>query len=109
MSILLIAGITLIGLNIDLALTLKNYESTIKLDSLNRSCFEDAIYRIRRNSQYSDIFQIGTIDEGCTATVSIDLVDPNVRNIVISSYIDLYHSSWEKQIDISQNPPVVLK
>jgi hypothetical protein len=107
-AILLLTGITIVFSTMDLAYSSKdtfNYElNTMR----SRSCLEEAIYRIKNNPTFTGTAAITFTDGNCSAAVTNDPQNSNIKLVAITSMIKEYTYMLNKKVDISTSPFTVL-
>ncbi len=108
-GILFSAGLGLILLSMDLALTSKGFNLKTRTEFNTLSCLEESLRLIKNNESF-----VGTISPNnpvgsCTANITIDSVNPNYRVVQVTSSIQNYTFSKTEKVDISTDPITLVK
>lgn len=106
-AMLLFGGLTLVLTSIDLIKVAEG--NNAKLINQNRvtSCLEESLYRLRKNPGLSGQIVIPFADGNCTSDITVN-ANPDLRDLTVNGTYKEFTSTSNFQVDISQNPPVLI-
>ena len=106
-AMLLFGGIALVVSSVDSNIVSESYLNVLSRLKA-RSCLEEALLKVARNTSYIGVLQIPFDDGICSANVSNDPGNPNIKIIDITSNSEQFNYQEQKKVDISVYPPLVI-
>ena len=103
-GILLASGIALTLLSADLALSTENYSARIRLEGSVRTCLEESLHHIKINKSFTGLVEYSENGDSCTADVSDDPGDPNMKVIVIEAAFEEFEANRTHRVDVTTEP-----
>jgi len=105
-AMLLFGGLVLVISGIDNNIVSESYLNVLsKLKA--RSCLEEVLLKLSRDTLYIGTTQITFTDGQCSAVVTDD-VQPNIKLVNITSSTEEFNYQEQKRVDVSQSPPLLI-
>ncbi|MFQ5492695.1 MAG: hypothetical protein ACE5DX_00855 [Candidatus Dojkabacteria bacterium] len=108
-AILILGGVTLLLTSIDVGESASSSSSAILAELRAVSCFEEGLYRLRLDPSFIGTKPISYPESGvCTVDVSINIGNPDYRDLNITSTVEEFSYEEMRTVDITQDPIVVI-
>ncbi len=103
-SILLIGGLGLVAMSIDVRKSSKSFSEYVQASMRAEVCLEESIQVLKYDPAYTGNFNLSFPTGECDSVISNIGIDPNLKEVVITS--DFGASYYEKkyEVDVSDYP-----
>ncbi len=103
--VLVSVGAAIVASSTDYLISGKNVTERYHLEMLNRTCVEEAMYRIKRNPSFTGDFSITVNDRTCVVTAQT--INASTRSLRIVNESGNYTLTKEYSVDTSTNPNTI--
>lgn len=107
-GVMIVAGSTVLVLTtVDMAISTKRFESGQKAKDEARTCLEEAMYKIRRDTSFEGEVTYSSTEFTCTATVGTIPGEQKSKSISIVGTLGEYSSTQAYIVEIFTEPYVI--
>lgn len=103
--VLVSVGAAIVASSTDYLISGKNVTERFQLEMLNRTCVEEAMYRIKRDPSFTGDFSITFNERTCLVTVQTS--NATTRLLRIKNESGKYTLTQEYSVDTSSNPNTI--
>ena len=103
-GILLATGVVIVLANADLALSAEGFLAQVHIDTTERTCLEECLYRVKLDPDFRGMVNFSNESGACTADITTDPIDPNIIEVDVTVAADEFARNSTIRVDISSEP-----